>query len=121
MNEHEREVRVIQLFEQVLAVDPDRRTAWIDARTSGEPELRTRLESLLAANADPGLQTGMAASMIEDEPTPERIGPYRIIDIIGRGGMGAVYKGARVGGDCHHNLAIQLTHQTGTAYGRERL
>src|SRR3546814_9170682 len=41
-------------------------------------------------------------------PISERIGQYRIIDIIGRGGMGAVYKGERVGGDFHHIVAIKL-------------
>ncbi|APW72970.1 MAG: hypothetical protein ABS88_02110 [Sphingopyxis sp. SCN 67-31] len=108
MNEREREIRVLRFFEELLAVAPERRVVWIDARTAGEPELRARLESLLAASGDPGLQTGMAASMIDDEPVPERIGQYRIIDVIGRGGMGTVYKGERVGGDFNHVVAIKL-------------
>jgi len=38
----------------------------------------------------------------------ERIGPYRLAKLIGRGGMGAVYEAARVDGDFEQRVALKL-------------
>src|SRR5262245_25532829 len=35
--------------------------------------------------------------MINQELDPERIGPYRVIQLLGKGGMGAVYEAEEVG------------------------
>src|SRR5438105_3845225 len=75
------------------------RTRFLDEACSSDQTLRSEVESLLA-NED------LAASFLESEgpgallaptgsqsvPSGERIGPYTVIDLVGAGGMGEVYK-----------------------------
>lgn len=44
----------------------------------------------------------------DDEPVPERIGPYRIAGQIGRGGFGSVYLGVREDDTFHKRAAIKI-------------
>ena len=44
----------------------------------------------------------------ETLPPPERAGAYKVKDLIGRGGMGAVYLGERDAGDFDHKVAIKI-------------
>jgi len=89
--------RINELFHRVLALPADERAAALDAE---DPALRAEVESLLVAyEADPVFleEPPPAAAEIraEAQPSPPvlpaSIGPYRIIRVLGQGGMGVVY------------------------------
>ncbi|UZK67834.1 serine/threonine-protein kinase [Sphingomonas sp. M1-B02] len=98
----------IALFEEMLAVDPDARESWIEKRSEGRPALRARLIAMRDADRVASLRTGGASESLEQEADPERIGAYRIVERIGRGGMGSVYRGERETGDFAHVAAIKV-------------
>ena len=98
----------ISLFDDLLDVPETARARWIDERTA-DPAVKARLAELLDADRVASLRTGGAAlGLIGSAPLPERIGRYRITALIGRGGMGAVYRGQRDSGDFAHEVAIKL-------------
>ena len=108
MDELALERAAIALFEEMLEQPEAAREAWIAERARDNPELRTRLEALRQADLRATLRTGAAVDILEEEPPPERIGAYRIVERIGRGGMGAVYRGERETGDFGHITAIKV-------------
>src|SRR5262245_13156893 len=60
------------------------------------------LDSLIKKNAH------AVTSALPDEPTSQRIGPYRLTCLIGRGGMGAVYEAVRDDDQFQQQVAIKL-------------
>ncbi len=102
------ERRVLDLFQLLLDLPPGERVAWVEAHSDINSPLRTRLMAMLAGDRLANLRTGGVGDMINDERLPERIGAYRITDLIGQGGMGAVYRGERMTGDFDHVAAIKL-------------
>src|SRR5262245_30389680 len=87
------------LFVEAMEKNGAARAAFLDEHCKGAVELRRRLEALLRAHdhPDPFLEaptpTGLAA--VEEVPVTERpgamIGPYKLLEPIGEGGMGAVW------------------------------
>ncbi len=78
------------------------------------PEVRSIVESLLA-NDDPeedplGRVVQEAVSKALEHPLAKnaRCGPYRLLELIGNGGMGSVYAAERADGEVRQKVAIKL-------------
>lgn len=78
------------------------------------PALRGEIESLLIHDSSrphhlTGIVENSAARLIAPAVAPDdRCGPYRIIRLLGRGGMGAVYLAERVDGEVEQRVAIKF-------------
>lgn len=109
-SDNDLEARALKLFEDSLDIPSDERANWIATQASNDLALRDRALSLLSYESDrPVLGTGGAAADGDDDtPMPESIGAYRIIGIIGQGGMGTVFRGQRMSGDFEHDVAIKV-------------
>jgi serine/threonine-protein kinase len=112
----ERWQRVKQLFGDALEQPSAVRTAWLAAAAAGDPSLAAEVAALLAAHdeADERLEQGaavMAPGVWQDLQTAAaglRIGPYRILSELGRGGMGAVYLAVRDEPGFGQQVAVKL-------------
>src|SRR5437588_6247003 len=73
------------------------RAAFLDEACKGNPPLRAEVESLLRAHESPQpiLDAATPGVPTIDEPFSERsgtlIGPYKLLQQIGQGGMGTVF------------------------------
>src|SRR4029453_4367205 len=102
MNEamtNERWKQIEQIYHQAQQRDGQARRAFLDEACAGDAELRRQVESLLRADdhAESFLDTpamNLAAQMIADEQSlvGKRISRYEIVEQIGAGGMGEVYR-----------------------------
>jgi eukaryotic-like serine/threonine-protein kinase len=87
------------IFKAAVKLSPERRAAFLDQACASDAELRHEIESLLRAHdaSDGFLRDHSSRSDgTEDfEPIPERagtvIGPYKLMEEIGQGGMGLVF------------------------------
>jgi len=95
--------RIEALFRETRRLPPAARAEYLHRQAGGDPTLIREVESLLAGDDAPHplFQTpAMGAvvnlsQMIADLPRsqmPERVGPYRIIEFLGEGGMGVVFE-----------------------------
>jgi tetratricopeptide (TPR) repeat protein len=106
--------RLSALLDRTLACAPDERMAFIDAECAGDSELASELTSLLAAqDVQHGPIESLAAALgssvgDDDYAGSVRIGPYRLVRELGRGGMGVVYLARRADGQYRREVALKL-------------
>jgi tetratricopeptide (TPR) repeat protein len=116
--------RISALLDDLIDLPPEEQARRADAACEGDPVLRARVAALLAADASQPdfLNTAAAAGFqelasdeaapIEPDAVPDvadtRIGPWRIVRELGRGGMGAVFLASRADGQFEQQVALKV-------------
>lgn len=97
----ERWKQIDSLFSEALRLDPDKRSLFLKEVCQGDSDLIKEVEALLSSDGQvsssiagsPGkLAFEMLAERTERFSVGHSIGPYKIITLIGAGGMGEVYR-----------------------------
>ncbi len=108
--------RLKPIFHRALELPEEQREAFLTAECGGDPALEEPLRALLASHqraegfldqnlleADPELAEELTSAVVGS-----RLGPYRIVSELGRGGMGAVYAAQRDDQTYQQTVAIKL-------------
>jgi non-specific serine/threonine protein kinase/serine/threonine-protein kinase len=114
----ERWQQVRELLDRAIAAPDGQRTALLDAACSDDAELRNEVESLLRSHQQAGsvflgkpalgLNLPGFASTEGSNRVGRRVGVYRLIELIGQGGMGDVYRAERADGQYDKQVAIKF-------------
>lgn len=105
--------RVQEVFHEVADLSPEARRKYFEEH-GVEEETRKEVEGLLAFDSGASAfllrDVGSAAerAMAQLQAKGWRCGPYRLLELIGRGGMGAVYLAERADGEVRQRAAVKL-------------
>ena len=114
----ERWKQIERVFDVAVELPPERRDSYLDEACGGDGELRRQVEMLIRSHEEaesfieepafagvPGLadSSEALASLIG-----RRIGSYRLVRELGRGGMGAVYLAVRADDEFQKRVAVKL-------------
>jgi serine/threonine protein kinase len=116
--------RVKQVFQDALDRKPDERSAFVREACGDDRGLRAEVDSLLLAHEEAGSFAqrpaidALSASAADVDPEVELhslslgtiFGPYRILRLLGRGGMGIVYEAEEV--DSARRVALKVIATT---------
>jgi serine/threonine-protein kinase len=114
--------RLTPILDAAFELPPDDRDAYVERACSHDPALRAQVDAFLAADTDAGdFLAGNADAYLPDiigpiagmaptdeARTGERIGPYKVVRELGRGGMGIVYLAERADGQFEQRVALKL-------------
>jgi serine/threonine protein kinase/tetratricopeptide (TPR) repeat protein len=106
--------RLEGLFHQALPLDPDARAALLARECGDDAALRAEVERLIGAHERAAGFIQAPAAMLRGVGAGDglmdgrRIGAFRVVRELGRGGMGAVYLAERADGGFAQRVAIKL-------------
>ncbi len=104
----------ISRFEELVGLAPEERAGRLRELEARAPAVAARVRRMFAADRGTPLKRGdllAAAAGSLDEGA--RIGPYRVVRELGRGGMGVVYLAERADGAFERAVAIKLVRTLG--------
>ena len=106
-------VRVEELFHAVADFSEGARRRYfaeqnIDDRTRSEVEALLAFDVTRTSTLDAEIASAAKSALQRMDATGARYGAYRLTDLLGRGGMGAVYSAERVDGEIAQQVAVKL-------------
>lgn len=114
--------RLSEYLETASSLSGQERAAYVARVCGDDDELRSELESLLKASDSFGgflehpltcaAENPTAADLL---PAGTLLGHWRVLRLIGRGGMGEVYDAERAAGDFEQRVAIKVTRRESAA------
>jgi tetratricopeptide (TPR) repeat protein len=118
-------LRIEAVFHEALAAREEVREELIRSQCGGDAalieEVRSLLEACQAEERVTALRLQEPQNGEGNHPAHQRVGPYEIDRLLGRGGMGAVYLAHRADGQFEQKVAIKLIDlPLATALFRER-
>jgi serine/threonine protein kinase len=102
-----------RLFLAAADLSPTERAQFLDRACENNPELRLEVESLLRADQDSdeylsALIGDEALRLLDTQAPGDRVGAYRILRELGRGGMGAVFLATRDDDEYQKQVAVKV-------------
>ncbi|HEY0178314.1 MAG TPA: serine/threonine-protein kinase [Dokdonella sp.] len=108
-----REKNTLLVAREALDLPPGERAAFVERRCGADVGLHAAVEAFLSALI--GVDDDEAAAARDDRTAESadallgaRLGPFRVVERIGRGGMGVVYRGVRESDGFRHEVALKL-------------
>jgi serine/threonine-protein kinase len=115
MDASRRWARIEEIFHRALELEEGRRSSFVAQACAGDPDLEARVQALLAAEGNAGgfLETPIARVTDAAYQTDDarRVGSYRLVRPLGRGGMGDVFLGVQEGPDFRRYAAIKIMRE----------
>jgi serine/threonine-protein kinase len=114
--------RVREVFERASELPAAERSAYLEHACAGDPAIRREVEALLQADSESASTAALAAGHPDlvdainvdarererEHLAGRRIGAWRLLREIGRGGMGAVWLAERADGEYAQQAAVKL-------------
>lgn len=109
--------KIKRLMTEALVLEPADRADYLAQLAERDPDVHREVASLISADeANRGfLETPYcnAAAVLEEHPAPDaivgrRLGAYQLLEIVGEGGMGTVYRAARADGMFDRQVAVKM-------------
>jgi len=103
------------IFLEAADLSPELQKAYLDKVCDHNPEVRRCVERMLHADTEGGRSIALAVQSaaaevlrVDDGTLPTHLGPYRILELIGHGGMGTVYLAERADDQFRKFVAIKV-------------
>ncbi len=109
--------RLVRVVEAATDMAPEQRQSFFERELGDEPELLPQASRLLhlhttdMLSTDPAVRSAAVRESLQQEPlkvSGDRLGPYRVVDVLGEGGMGRVYLAERDDGEVERRVAIKV-------------
>jgi eukaryotic-like serine/threonine-protein kinase len=121
----ERWHKIKELLGPALDMDPTRQSAYLNGMCADDSSLRSEVEQLLVADRNAGSQFLQVLAIAEESEGKNsqhgadwigrRLGPYQIVEKLGVGGMGEVFRALRIDQEYEKEVAVKLVRRTAGA------
>ena len=101
---------VRRLFHSALALPPAQRSSFLAAERGIATAVLEEARDLLAHHTESQAFLAAPEPIVPEMEPASRIGPYEVRGVLGRGGMGTVYRAVRVDGAYRTQVAIKVLH-----------
>ncbi|MEM7081966.1 MAG: serine/threonine-protein kinase [Pseudomonadota bacterium] len=103
-------------FLEATSLNHAAQSSFVEALTAKDPRLGQQLAELLSFQATGEDEIAKAVQSVatdfnetgDDAYIGQTLGPYKLIEHLGQGGMGTVYLGERIDGEFEQNVAVKL-------------
>ena len=105
--------RIEEIFLEAVDRSGENRERYLASACGDHAELRREVDALLEADTQ-GMESvtsvvrSSVVSVVQEELNGLSVGPWQIVEEIGRGGMGTVYRAVRADGEFQIEVAVKI-------------